>query len=59
MYYASDDALSIDEWVEILENEPRLDRVRFKPGPGYYFILCSDDVVMIAKDYYMLLLSDA
>lgn len=59
MCFASDDAMSIDEWVEIIENEPRFDRVRFKPRPDYYFILCSDNVVMIAKDYYMLLLSDA
>lgn len=59
MCFESDDALSIDEWVDLIENEPRLDRIRFKPGPGYFFILCSDEVVMIAKDYYMLLLSDS
>lgn len=59
MCSASDDALSIDEWIEIIENEPRMDRIRFKPGPGYFLILCSDEVVLIAQDYYMLLLSDA
>lgn len=59
MCSASDDALSIDDWIEVIENCERMDRIRFKADKDYWFIMCSDQVVMIAKDYYMLLLSDA
>lgn len=56
--YVDDDALTLDEWIEHIESCEALDVPRFKTKPDYHFIMCLDQVVMIEKEYWFLLLSD-
>ena len=58
MYARSDDALELDEWIDILEDSPALDAPRNKNNKkDFYFIICLDHTVMIEKEHYLLLLS--
>ncbi len=53
---ASDDALTLDEWTEFIEECEALDIPRFTVEPDYHFIMCLDYTIMLEKDYYLLLL---
>ena len=53
----SDDALDLDEWIEVIESCEALDAPRLPPSHDYYFIMCIDQVVMIEKQYWMLVVS--
>lgn len=53
--------LTCDEWFEILELEPCFDRKDVaidKDKLSFYFIQCLDEVVMIRKEYWNLLVEE-
>lgn len=51
-----DDALSLSEWIDIIEENEALDVPRFDTTDGYVFIMCLDHTLIIEKEYYDLLL---
>jgi hypothetical protein len=55
-----DDALSEEEWIDILENDRSMDikRPKIDNDPlKWYFIMCADGVVMIRKEYWEIYLN--
>ena len=58
MYARSDDALELDEWIEVIEACEALDAPRLPASHDYYFIICQDQTVMIEKQYWSLVVSD-
>jgi len=54
-----DDSLTVEEWCNMLEDEPNFDRkgVHVEQGPlNWFFIICGGDIVMIPKEYWALLI---
>lgn len=49
-------ALSLDEWIEMIEENEALDVQRFETDSPYVAVQLSDYTLMIEKDYYDLLL---
>lgn len=54
----NDDALSLDEWIDRVEENEALDvsQKDVDPTGEYVFIMCSDYVLMFDKAHYNLLL---
>jgi len=57
-----DHCMSIEEWIEVLEDSRSMDAImppsHNKDPLRFYFIMCEEDVVMIEKQHWEILLEN-